>query len=225
MPLPCDQTVLNVDPLEPKGDFISRACDILKAGGVVVFPAKCLYGIAVDAFNPEAISRVFGIKQRPRNNPLLVLINDRADLKGLVKKVPEPARILMDRFWPGDVTIVFEAVDRLPGILTAHTGKIGIRMPQHPVAKALTRGLGKPITGTSANLSGAQGISRIQDLPPALVDRVDLILDAGRLKGGKGSTVVDVTGQQVLVLREGEILEADIHAILQDFIEKKGAAT
>jgi L-threonylcarbamoyladenylate synthase len=189
---------------------MARACDIIGRGGVVVFPAKCLYGIAVDARNPEAVARVFEVKRRPQDNPILVLINERQDLERLVKRVPEKAVALMDRFWPGDVTIVFEAVDDLPGVLTAYTGKIGIRMPQHPVARALIKQLGTPMTGTSANISGARGINRVQDLAPALVSRVDLVLDAGELKGGKGSTVVDVTGDTVKVLREGEVAEADI---------------
>ncbi|MBI9089902.1 MAG: threonylcarbamoyl-AMP synthase [Desulfobacterium sp.] len=189
---------------------MARACDIIEKGGVVIFPAKCLYGIAADALNPEAVARVFEVKRRPQDNPILVLVNERQDLVRLVKQVPETAVALMDRFWPGDVTIVFEAVDNLPGVLTAHTGKIGIRMPQHPVARALIKRLGTPMTGTSANISGAQGISRVRDLAPDLVNGVDLVLDAGELKGGKGSTVVDVTGDTVRVVREGEVAEADI---------------
>ncbi|MCP4114190.1 MAG: threonylcarbamoyl-AMP synthase [Desulfobacteraceae bacterium] len=189
---------------------MARAGDVIRKGGVVIFPAKCLYGIAVDALNPEAVARVFEVKRRPRHNPILVLVNGRQDLDRLVKRVPETAVALMDRFWPGNVTIVFEAVDDLPGVLTAHTGKIGIRMPHHPVARALVKQLGTPMTGTSANISGDRGISRVQDLAPDLVTDVDLVLDAGELKGGKGSTVVDVTGDKVRVLRVGEVAEADI---------------
>ena len=211
------QTVITVDPLEPQGDLMARACEIIRKGGVVIFPAKCLYGIAADALSPEAVDRVFEVKRRPRNNPILVLVNGKQDLERLVKRVPETAVALMDRFWPGDVTIVFEAVDDLPGVLTAHTGKIGIRMPHHPVARALIKRLGTPITGTSANISGARGISRVQDLAPDLVSRVDMVLDAGQLKGGKGSTVVDVTGDKVRVLREGEVTEADILGAVAKF--------
>ena len=230
MTLSCDQKIVTLvaDPglttgLAPgvfpgPGDdwaaAMARACKIINQGGTVIFPAKCLYGIAADPFNPKAVERVFAIKMRPETNPILLLIDGRDDLEGLVKEIPPEAVVLMDRFWPGDVTIVFEASDRLPRALTAHTGKIGVRMPQHPVARALVRHLGRPVTGTSANFSGAMGASRIQDIPQALVDRVDLVLDAGELKGGSGSTVVDVTGQQVRVLREGEIPESDIHAAL-----------
>ena len=212
-----DKKIVQIDPLEPQGDLIARACEIILGGGVVIFPAKCLYGIAVDAFDAKAVDRVFNVKMRPRTNPLLVLINKRDDLGALVKQIPKMAVEIMDQFWPGDVTLVFDAVDTFPGILTANTGKIGIRIPQHPVARAMIQKLKRPMTGTSANISGGQGTSCIKDLPPFIVDRVDLILDAGFLKGGKGSTVVDVTGEQVRVLREGGISAKDIRATLAKF--------
>lgn len=218
MTLSCDQKIVTLAPCPGNSweEPLARACTIIDQGGTVIFPAKCLYGIAADPFNSKAVERVFEIKIRPGTNPILLLINERSDLESLVKGIPPEAVILMDRFWPGDVTIVFEASDRLPGTLTAHTGKIGIRMPQHPVARALVRRFGRPVTGTSANFSGSMGASRIQDLPPALVDRVDLVLDAGELKGGSGSTVVDVTGSKVRVLREGEIPGAGIHGALNN---------
>ena len=210
----CDKIICSVDPLELQGDLMERASNIITGGGVVVFPTKCLYGIAVDPFNDDAVNRVFEIKQRPRNNPILVLINERDELESLVKNVPETALILMESFWPGDVTIVFEAIHGLPGVLTAHTGKIGIRMSHHPVARALIERAGTPITGTSANISGGEGISTIKNLNPDLMDRVDLILDAGQLKGGKGSTIVDITNHRVRILREGGISAFEINAVL-----------
>lgn len=228
MTLPCDQKIVTLAPGPGSGPApasapgnawaaaVARACKIIDQGGTVIFPAKCLYGIAADPFNPKAVERIFEIKMRPETNPILLLINAMDDLGSLVKEIPPEAVVLMNRFWPGDVTIVFEASSRLPGTLTAQTGKIGIRMPHHPVARALVRRLGRPITGTSANFSGTMGTSRIQDLPQALVDRIDLVLDVGELKGGSGSTVVDVTGQQVRVLREGEIPGSNIHGALHN---------
>ena len=198
----------------PNDHEISRAAKIIRAGGVVLFPAKCLYGLAADAMNSEAVERVFQIKQRPRTNPLLVLIRDIHDLDGLVKSVPESARVLMDRFWPGDVTIVFHASDKLSTALTAGTGKIGIRMPQHPIAKALVKRAGVPITGTSANISGMEGCSSISMIDSKVLGQVDMVLNAGFLRGGKGSTVVDVTEKPLKILREGQILEYKILKII-----------
>ena len=116
----------------------------------------------------------------------------------------------MNRFWPGDITLIFEAQESLPQNLTAGTGKIGIRLPQHPIAIALTKAVQNPITATSANLAGLDGCSRTADLDRLLTDNVDLILDAGTLQGGSGSTVVDVTLTPPVILREGAVPASDI---------------
>ncbi|MBF0469693.1 MAG: L-threonylcarbamoyladenylate synthase [Desulfamplus sp.] len=223
-------------------DIIRKAANIIHAGGVVVFPAKCLYGLAADALNPAAVQRVFEIKQRPLTNPLLVLVDDISQLDLLVQPVleivpsvsemqpvsknrsslqsgldrpemkpesknllPASAQALIKKFWPGSITIVFNAVDGLPEALTAGTGKIGIRMPGHPVARALVRQVGSPITGTSANISGKAGCQDIALLDPHILSRVDMVLDSGILKGGIGSTVVDVTCDSVKIAREGQV--------------------
>ncbi|MBF0202889.1 MAG: threonylcarbamoyl-AMP synthase [Desulfamplus sp.] len=194
---------------------IQKAAAIINAGGVVVFPAKCLYGLAADALNPEAVERVFHIKQRPLTNPLLVLIDDVCQLDSLVMPVSDnigsfAAIALMERFWPGNITLVFHAAPNLPEALTAGTGKIGIRMPGHPVARALVRQVGRPITGTSANISGKPGCNQISQLDPEILSKVDMVLDHGILKGGMGSTVVDVTCAPVKIIRQGEIGSHDI---------------
>ena len=189
---------------------IERAATLIKEGGMVVFPAKCLYGLAVDAFNPGAVSRIFKVKQRPPSNPILVLISDISCLGQLVARVPRGAQAIMERFWPGDVTLVFEAGADLPKVLTAATGKIGVRLPQHPVARALVKAAGIPVTGTSANISGEAGCRRVKELDPGLLKGVDMVLDAGTLKGGKGSSVVDFTCFPPKVLRQGEIEETEI---------------
>ena len=189
---------------------IEKAAALIKEGGMVVFPAKCLYGLAVDAFNPEAVSRIFKLKQRPPSNPILVLISDVSWLGQLVARIPCTAQTIMDHFWPGDVTLVIEAGPDLPGVLTATTGKIGVRLPQHPVARALVKAAGIPVTGTSANISGENGCSRVDELDSRVLQGVDMVLDAGILKGGKGSTVVDVSQFPPMVLRQGKIGEAEI---------------
>ncbi|MFK5951512.1 MAG: L-threonylcarbamoyladenylate synthase [Desulfobacterium sp.] len=189
---------------------IEKAATLIKEGGMVVFPAKCLYGLAVDAFNPEAVSRIFKVKQRPPSNPILVLIFDVSWLGQLVARIPRTAQAIMEHFWPGDVTLVFEAGPDLPGVLTAATGKIGVRLPQHSVARALVKAAGIPVTGTSANISGENGCRRVDELDFRVLQGVDMVLDAGTLKGGKGSTVVDVTQFPPKVLRHGEIGESEI---------------
>ncbi len=204
--------IIKIDPQDPRQDLIIKAALVIQKGGVVAFPTRYLYGLGADAFNNEAVDRVFEIKQRPYNKPLLVLLDKQENLARLVRSVPSVAKRIMECFWPGEVTIVFEARGNLPANLTAGTGRIGVRMPQHPVASGLTSAVGSPITATSANLTGHVGCSQIQNLEPLIAEKLDLILDAGPLKGGTGSTVVDVTADFLKILREGAIPARDILA-------------
>jgi L-threonylcarbamoyladenylate synthase len=181
----------------------------------VCFPTRCLYGLGADALNAAAVERVFEIKQRPAAMPLLVLISRSAQLAELAEHVPPTAQLLMERFWPGRLTVVLDARQHLPAELTAGTGKIGIRLAAHPVARALAEAVGRPITGTSANRSGSIGCRQISDLDMRIAREVDLILDGGPLKGGVGSTVVDVTGESLVVIREGEVSKPEILAALK----------
>ena len=206
--------IIKVSPSTPQADLISEAVRIIHDGGIVSFPTRYLYGLGADALNSEAVARVFASKQRPYSKPLSVLINHQNDLSLLARNVPQVAVSIMERFWPGDITIVFEANATLPLNLTAGTGKIGVRLPQHPVAVALTNAVQVPITATSANLTGRGGCSRVSDLDPVVTDKLDLILDAGPLEGGTGSTVIDITVDVPKILREGAISAKDIFAIL-----------
>ncbi len=204
-----------VDARAPQPAAIRRAAEVIRGGGVVCFPTRCLYGLAADAFNPAAVERVFEIKQRPPQMPLLVLISRTEQLDELAERLPPAAQFLMQRFWPGRLTLVLDARPGLPALLTAGTGKIGVRLAAHPVARALAEALSQPITGTSANLSGGSGCRQIGELDPRIARQVDLILDAGALKGGLGSTVVDVTGAAPLIIREGEVSRLEILTALK----------
>jgi L-threonylcarbamoyladenylate synthase len=164
--------------------------------------------------NPAAVERVIKIKQRPTDNPILVLIDSKKQLEMLVGKIPPAAAAIMKAFWPGRVTLVFDARDTLPDLLTARTGKIGVRLIGHPVAAAMLRQINGPVTGTSANLSGRPACNRVADLDPQIAGQVDLVLDAGALQGGVGSTVVDVTDKPPRILREGEVTAGQIRGAL-----------
>ncbi len=203
-----------IDPGRPEPGIIEEAAGAIAAGKVVVFPTRCLYGLGVDAFDARAVEQVFALKQRPEHKPVLVLIPNRQEVSRLATRVPEAARRLMDEIWPGDLTLVFLARPEVPEILTAGTGKIGIRLPGHPVAAALIEAIDRPITGTSANLSGAPGVAQVQNLAGEIADHVDLILDAGPLKGGVGSIVVDVSVDPPKILREGTLLGSDLAPFL-----------
>ena len=175
---------------------------------MVVLPTRHLYGLGVDALNRRAVERVFRTKQRPRHHPLLILVASPEEAGIYAQGIDARATALMHAFWPGKLTIVLPARPVLPEALTGGTGRIGIRLVAHPVSRRLVRALGRPITATSANLSGHPGCRRIEDLQPAILDAADLVLDAGPLLPGIGSTVVDVQQDVVQVLREG-VLKVD----------------
>ena len=209
-PLKASDKIRKINPADPETGIIAEAARIIRNGGVVVFPTRNLYGLGANAFNAKAVSRVFHIKRRPENKAILVLIKDKDKLGRFVEHIPHTASVIMERFWPGRVSIVFKSKEDFPVNLTSGTGKIGIRLPAHNVAFALVNAAGSPITGTSANLSGSAGCSHIDDLESKISDQVDLILDAGPLKEGAGSTVVDVTAGKPLILRQGELSQKDI---------------
>ncbi len=210
--MPGNRKILSIDAAHPDPGAIRRAAEIVRAGGVVVYPTSLLYGLGADATRAAAVKRIFAIKQRIPEKPVSVLINRKEDLPGLVTGIPDAARSIMDRLWPGKVTLVFHASATLPGTLTANTGKIGIRLPLHPAARMLLETLAIPVTATSANISGDPGGWRIEEMPEAIIRAVDLVLDAGPLPGGPGSTVVDVTVDPPAILRQGAVSAADVRA-------------
>lgn len=205
----------SVHPQGLPDDAISAAAEEIQKGGLVIFPTSSFYALGASAFRPDALRRVFGVKKRSADKPLLVLIADRNQLSGLVTDVPNSAELLIRNFWPGQVTVVFRARPDLSPILTAHSGKIGVRLAGHPVAAALVKKCGVPISGTSANVSGATGCTALSELGKELKCQVDLILDAGTLAGGAPSTVVDATVDPVRILREGAIRGRRIYAVLE----------
>jgi L-threonylcarbamoyladenylate synthase len=182
---------------------LDRARQIILSGGIVAFPTESFYGLAVNASDQDAIGRLFRIKKRLDNMPVLVLIPSLEYLKGYVADVPEIALRLVERFWPGGLTLLFKAGSGISPLLTAGTRKIGVRVSSHPIAAALARAVDSPITGTSANISGKPGCVTAEEVYASLGRGVDLILDGGKTMGGKGSTVLDVTVNPPEILREG----------------------
>jgi L-threonylcarbamoyladenylate synthase len=205
--------IVAIDPDQPQSDRIAEALEVLRGGGLVIYPTRCLYGVGGDATNPAAVEKVFDAKGRPKNQPVAVICGKDALIARIVETVPPLAKRIMDRFWPGSVTIVMKANKTLPPLLTAGTGRIGVRRPAQAVAAALAAALDRPITATSANRSGSEGCYRVEDLSPEVLAHVDLVLDAGDLDGGVGSTVVDASGEAPVIIREGLVAAEEIMAV------------
>ncbi len=197
--------IIRINPDHPEAERIDEAVAILKAGSVIAFPTETFYGLGADARNEAAIEQIFEIKGRDFRNPILVVIGDEGQLGTFTEDIPAAAQKLMEKFLPGPLTIVFRASPSVSPKLTASTGKIGIRLTSHPIAKELSRRLGRPLTATSANLTGAPECSRAKEVLSQLEGKIDGIVDGGRTPGGKGSTIIDVTVSPVKVLREGVI--------------------
>ena len=186
---------------------VTDAAGILKSGGLVAYPTESFYGLAADAANDTAIRRLFYVKRREAGEPVLLLIPAVESLERYAAHVSDTAIRLMGAFWPGGLTIVFEAQEEVSTLLTGGTGKIGIRLSSHPVATALAQAMGSAITGTSANISGESPCNTPRGVLRALGKGVDKILDGGETPGQKPSTVLDMTTRPHSVLREGIILK------------------
>ena len=199
------EKVLKIDRKSPDLSLLRQAAKLILKGEVIAFPTDTFYGLGADALNPMAVEKVFEIKGRDPKKPILVLVSNFGHASDLVKAVPSEARRLMSRFWPGPLTLVFVASDKVPDLITAGTGKIGIRVPADPLTAILLRIIAAPITATSANRSGAISPTTAQEVLETLGHQVALILDAGATPGGMPSTVVDVTTSPITLLREGQI--------------------
>lgn len=197
--------ILKVDANTSEEFILSRAADILAQGGIIAYPTETFYGLGADATNEKAIRKIYDLKGRNFHNPISVIIDREENLYPLVEGVPPAALILMKAFWPGPLTIIFRASSTVSSLLTAQTGKIGIRISSHRGARTLTQKLGHPLTATSANLSGAPECSSAGEVARQIGQQVDAIVDLGKSAGGKGSTIIDATVDPPQILREGVI--------------------
>ena len=184
---------------------IDEAVRCLRADGVVAFPTDTLYGMGADVFNLTALDRVFAIKERRPGLALPVLIDSWEQLEHLASDLSEGAQVLADAFWPGPLTLVVNKADHVPDRLTAGAPTVAVRIPDHPVPRAIMRRFGGPITGTSANPSGQPDPSTLPELIALLGDRVDYVVNCGPAPLGTASTVVDISTNTPKLVRDGAI--------------------
>ena len=201
---------------------VDRAIEIIKTGGIVAFPTDTVYGLGGDVFNSEAAERIYSVKQRPRSLPLPVLVADSTQVDTVVGFTPEIARFLMKRFWPGGLTLVLPKGASVPEIISAGGDKVAIRIPNHVVPLILIHGVGAPIIGTSANISDTPSPTTAQEVEQQLGSDIDLIINMGRCPGGLEFTVVDVTGETPVILRQGIIPEDEIKKACQEYVREAG---
>jgi L-threonylcarbamoyladenylate synthase len=185
--------------------IIEEAGAILRAGGLVAFPTETVYGLGANALDGTAVRKIFEAKGRPQDNPLIVHISDFDELEPLVAEVPAIARKLMDRFWPGPMTIIFKRSAVIPDETSAGLDSVGVRMPSNPIARALIKAAGVPVAAPSANISGRPSPTEVDSCIEDLSGKVDMIIGGEKCEVGVESSVIDVTEYPPCILRPGGI--------------------
>jgi L-threonylcarbamoyladenylate synthase len=216
--------VIRVDPAHPDAAALARAADCLRRGGLVAFPTETVYGLGVHALDRAAVRRLFAAKGRPANDPLIVHVDAVERIHALVTAVPDLVPALAARFWPGPLTLVLPRSPRVPDEVTAGLNTVGVRVPAHPVARALLREAGIPIAAPSANLFSRPSPTRASHVLDDLGGRIDLVVDGGATDVGVESTVLDLSGDVPTILRPGAVSREMLRAILPR-VEQRSAAT
>lgn len=193
---------LQIDPRQPQPEMINRAATLIKAGELVAFPTETVYGLGADAFQPDAVRKIFMVKGRPSNQPLLIHISNLKQVKQLVTEISPAAQRLMDWFWPGPLSIILPARDSVPEVVRGGQKGIGLRMPAHPVALALINTAG-PLAAPSANRFGRPSPTSAQHVRQDMDGMIAAVLDAGETGAGLESTLIDLTGDHYRILRLG----------------------
>ncbi len=206
--------IITVDPDQPDKTALDEAARRLTPGSLIIYPTETFYGIGA-AYDDEAgLENLFKVKEREVDKPVLLLISSLEDLSSITASVSNRTRTLAQQYWPGPLTIVFEAAPAVSRYITGTTGRVGCRVSSNIVAGELLRRIQKPITSTSANISGGKSPTCINDIPRELLAAVDIVVDAGKTPGGAPSTIIDTADSSVSVIREG-VIPAD--EILKSF--------
>lgn len=206
--------VEKIEKIKTDREKIEQAAQIIREGGLVAFPTETVYGLGADALNPKASGRIYEAKGRPSDNPLIVHISRFEDLLQITTGIPEQAKKLADRFWPGPLTMIFEKNDRVPLTTTGGLNTVAVRMPDHPVALALISASTGFIAAPSANTSGKPSPTKAEHVKMDMDGRIPMILDGGSVEIGIESTIVDFTENIPVILRPGYITKEMIEDVI-----------
>ena len=216
--------VIRVDPLSPDRTALTPAAERLRNGGLVAFPTETVYGLGAHALDRAAVQRLFDAKGRPTTDPLIVHVATMDQLSQLVAEVPDIARTLATRFWPGALTLVMRRSPAVGDEVTAGLETVAVRMPSHPVARALLEIAAIPVAAPSANLFSRPSPTRAAHVLEDLTDRIDIVVDAGPTEFGIESTVVDVTTTPPTILRPGAITLEMLRKVVPEFVGRSDGA-
>lgn len=199
-------------------DDLKTAAEFLNNGKTVIFPTETVYGLGANALDESAAEKIFSAKGRPSDNPLIVHIGDISGLKPLVSEIPENAKKLIDKFWPGPLTLIFKKADIVPKAVTGGLDTVAVRMPNHNVASKLLKMCKVPVAAPSANLSGKPSPTSFRHVKDDMDGRVDAIIDGGDCNVGVESTVLDLSGDKPVLYRPGGVTAEEIEALIGEII-------
>ncbi len=205
--------IVKVDPLKPDDKILLPAAELLRAGKLVAFPTETVYGLGANALNPEAVRAIFAAKGRPADNPLIVHVAKISDLEKVVREISPLARLLMEKFMPGPLTLVLPRSELVPDVVTAGLDTVAVRLPEHPVARRLIELASVPVAAPSANRSGRPSPTLAEHVLEDMNGRIPLIVDGGPSDFGVESTVLDVTGSVPVILRPGAVTIEELQAV------------
>lgn len=200
-------------------ELIQEGAKIIQEGGLVAFPTETVYGLGANGLSEEAVGKIFAAKGRPQDNPLILHVHSIEGVNELVEEVPEVARLAMEKFWPGPLTILFKRSNKVPDIITAGLDTVAIRMPENPIALKLIQLANRPIAGPSANLSGRPSPTSAAHVAEDLMGKIDMIIDGGTTGIGLESTVLDLSGGTPMILRPGKVTLEDLREIMPNVVE------
>lgn len=206
--------IYHMNPYQPDPGIVTLICDSLRGGAVISYPTETFYGLGASIQDESALERIFMIKGREQGKPLPLIIPDNRILSELTSNLPGIAQVLIEKFWPGGLTLILWSSPHVSSRITGETKKIGVRISSHPIAQAIVSVLKIPITATSANLSGKNPCSTAQEVYDTFGDKIDIIIDVGKTEGSLPSTVLDLTQTPPLILREGIITSEKISPYL-----------
>lgn len=206
--------VLLINPVHPEPDLLTKAADVILQGGVIGYPTETVYGLGANALSDAVVEKIFELKGREKNKPILIIASELDEVKKLAASFPAQAEILANAFWPGALTMIFEAAPQLSPLLLGGGNQIGIRIPGNQICLELLKLCGVPITSTSANLSGKANPISAREVFENFGDKLDLIIDGGPSQSRTPSTVLQIDTDRLTLIREGAIPKAKIEEII-----------
>lgn len=206
--------IIKIDEKNIDKDLIFDAANVIKNSGVVAFPTETVYGLGANGLDENAVKKIFAAKGRPQDNPLILHVHSIEQVKELVMEIPDIAKVCMEKFWPGPLTILLSKSNKVPSIITAGLNTVAIRMPENKIALELIKTSNVPIAAPSANISGRPSPTSAKHVIEDLMDKIDIIIDGGDTGIGLESTVLDLSGSLPMILRPGGVTKEELQKII-----------